>query len=202
MSKGKLFSSVVRLYHVVLDHESNSKGVGQYATQFANGKTNSSDEEGLNLLANEMTDSLSTLTNEKLAQLIASNLGLQNHKRVYRIYCGLELNLRRKGKRHFRTFSVIDDYNRESLAIEIYNGLPTTRVIHVLDCIADYRCYPRQLRQDNGPEFTAYALELWAEEHAVKLDFIKPRTPTQNAYIERFNRTYRNEVLVVIFLTH
>ncbi|MEO1957760.1 MAG: hypothetical protein ABGX03_07550 [Methylophilaceae bacterium] len=76
MSKGKLFSSVVRLYHVVLDHESNSKGVGQYATQFANGKTNSSDEEGLNLLANEMTDSLSTLTNEELAQRVATNLGL------------------------------------------------------------------------------------------------------------------------------
>ncbi len=76
MSKGKLFSSVVRLYNVVLDHESNSKGVGQYATQFANGKTNSSDEEGLNLLANEMTDSLSTLTNEELAQRVATNLGL------------------------------------------------------------------------------------------------------------------------------
>ena len=53
--------------------------------------------------------------------------------------------------------------------------------------------YPRQLRQDNGPEFTAHALEIWAEEHGVKLDFIKPGTPTQNAYIERFNRTYRND---------
>jgi putative transposase len=151
-----------------------------------------------------------------------------NHKRVYRIYCGLKLNLRRKGKRRlptrspeplavpasandcwsmdymsdslysgrrFRTFNVIDDYNRESLAIEIDHSLPTTRIIRVLDQIAAYRGYPKQLRQDNGPEFISHALELWAETNNVKLDFIKLGTPTQNAYIERFNRTYRNEVL-------
>lgn len=151
-----------------------------------------------------------------------------NHKRVYRIYCGLKLNLRRKGKkrlpnrhpeplavpssandswsmdfmsdslysgRRFRTFNIIDDFNRESLAIEIDSSLPTTRVIRVLERIAAYRGYPRQIRQDNGPEFIAHTLELWAKEHGVKLEFIKPGTPTQNAYIERFNRTYRNEVL-------
>mgnify|MGYP003870411513 CR=1 FL=1 len=53
----------------------------------------------------------------------------------------------------------------------------------------------RWLRQGNGPEFTSHALELWAEQHAVKLDFIKPGKPTQNAFIERFNLTYRNKVL-------
>ena len=151
-----------------------------------------------------------------------------NHKRVYRIYCGLKLNLRGKIKkrlpsrnpeplavpasandcwsmdfmsdslysgRRFRTFNIIDDFNRELLAIEIDNSLPTARIIRVLDRIAAYRGYPKKLRQDNGPEFIAHALETWAEEHSVKLDFIKPGTPTQNAYIERFNRTYRNEVL-------
>ena len=151
-----------------------------------------------------------------------------NHKRVYRIYCGLKLNLRRKTKarlptrtpeplavptslngcwsmdfmsdnlysgRHFRTFNVIDDYNREVLAIEIDMSLPALRIIRVLERIAAYRGYPKRLRQDNGPEFISHALELWAEQHGVKLDFIKPGKPTQNAYIERFNRTYRNEVL-------
>jgi len=49
--------------------------------------------------------------------------------------------------------------------------------------------------QGNGPEFTSHELELWAEQHAVKLDFIKPGKPTQNAFIERFNLTYRNKVL-------
>jgi len=151
-----------------------------------------------------------------------------NHKRVYRIYCGLKLNLRRKTKkrlpartpeplavptsanacwsmdfmsdnlysgRHFRTFNVIDDYNREVLAIEVDMSLPALRVIRVLDRIAAYRGYPKRLRQDNGPEFISHALELWSEQHGVKLDFIKPGKPTKNAYIERFNRTYRNEVL-------
>ena len=151
-----------------------------------------------------------------------------NHKRVYRIYCGLKLNLKCKSKkrlptrtpeplavptsandcwsmdfmsgnlycgRHFRTFNVIDDYNRELLAIEIDMSLPAQRVIRVLDRIAAYRGYPRRLRQDNGPEFISHILELWAEQHGVKLDFIKPGKPTQNAFIERFNRTYRNEVL-------
>ena len=97
--------------------------------------------------------------------------------------------------RHFRTFNVIDDYNRELLAIEIDMSLPAQRIIRVLDRIAAYRGYPKRLRQDNGPEFISHTLELWSEQHGVKLDFIKPGKPTQNAYIERFNRTYRNEVL-------
>lgn len=104
--------------------------------------------------------------------------------------------------RRFRTFNVIDDYNRESLAIEIDHSLPTARIIRVLDQIAAYRGYPKQLRQDNGPEFISHGLELWAEANNVKLDFIKPGTPTQNAYIERFNRTYRNEVLDCFYLSH
>lgn len=152
-----------------------------------------------------------------------------NHKRVYRVYCGLKLNLRRrKGKkrlpsrhpepltvppkandswsmdfmsdnlysgRSFRTFNVIDDYNRELLAIEVDTSLPSERIIRVLDRIAAYRGYPKQIRQDNGPEFISQKLELWAEQHNIKLEFIKPGKPTQNAFIERFNRTYRNEIL-------
>lgn len=65
----------------------------------------------------------------------------------------------------------------------------------MLDRIAAYRGYPKQIRQDNGPEFISQKLELSAEQHNIKLEFIKPGKPTQNAFIERFNRTYRNEVL-------
>lgn len=93
--------------------------------------------------------------------------------------------------RRFRTFNVVDDFNREALSIEIDLNLPALRVVRVLDRIAANRGYPVMLRMDNGPEFISLALAEWAEKHAVKLEFIQPGKPTQNAFIERFNRTYR-----------
>ena len=151
-----------------------------------------------------------------------------NHKRVYRVYCGLKLNMRRKGKKRlpqrspeplsvpasinqcwsvdfmsdalwdgrvFRTFNVVDDFNREALAIEIDLNLPAQRIIRVLERLAAWRGYPEKIRMDNGPELTSVKMAEWAEEHAVELEFIQPGKPTQNSFVERFNRTYRNEVL-------
>lgn len=97
--------------------------------------------------------------------------------------------------RKFRTFNVVDDYNREALAIEIDLNLPSQRVIRVLDRLASRRGFPAKIRMDNGPELTSVRLAAWAEEHGVLLDFIQPGKPMQNSYIERFNRTYREEVL-------
>ncbi|WP_411202392.1 IS3 family transposase [Vibrio vulnificus] len=151
-----------------------------------------------------------------------------NHKRIYRIYCELKLNKRRKGKkrlptrspeplnvpmvanqcwsidfmsdslqcgRRFRTFNVVDDFNREALAIEVDLSLPAQRVVRVLERIIAWRGYPEKLRMDNGPEFISVTLATWAEEHDIKLEFIQPGKPTQNSYVERFNRTYRTEIL-------
>lgn len=95
----------------------------------------------------------------------------------------------------FRTFNVLDDFNREILAIEVDLNLPAPRVIRVLDRIAMVRGYPHKLRCDNGPELVSVALAGWAEDNRVHLDFIKPGKPTQNSYVERFNRTYRDEIL-------
>ena len=97
--------------------------------------------------------------------------------------------------RRFRTFNVVDDFNREALAIEIDLSLPAPRVIRALDRVSLFRGYPEKLRVDNGPEFISLALADWAEENNVMLDFIQPGKPTQNSYIERFNRTYRDELL-------
>ena len=97
--------------------------------------------------------------------------------------------------RNFRTFNVLDDFNREVLDIEIDLSLPGQRVVRVLDQIAFWRGYPQKVRLDNGPEMTSVALSNWAELHDVELGFIQPGKPTQNSYIERFNRTYRNEIL-------
>ncbi len=97
--------------------------------------------------------------------------------------------------RRFRTFNVVDDFNPEALAIEIDLNIPAQRVIRVLDRIIAYRGYPLKLRMDNGPEFISLTLAQWTEDHDVQLEFIQPGKPTQNAFIERFNRTYRTEIL-------
>ncbi|MGK8188771.1 IS3 family transposase [Serratia nematodiphila] len=97
--------------------------------------------------------------------------------------------------RRLRTFNVVDDVNREALAIEIDLNIPAQRVVRVLDRIAANRGYPLKMRMDNGSELTSVALVQWAEEHGVMQEFIKPGKPTQNAFIERFNRTYRTEIL-------
>jgi len=97
--------------------------------------------------------------------------------------------------RRFRTFNVVDDFNREALAIEVDLNLPSPRIIRVLDRVAAWRGYPSKIRMDNGPEFISLAIADWADDHGIDLEFIQPGKPTQNSYVERFNRTYRNEVL-------
>ena len=104
--------------------------------------------------------------------------------------------------RRFRTFNVVDDFNREALAIEIDLNIPAQRVIQVLDRIVANRSNPLNMRMDNGPALVSLALAQWAEEHGVQLKFIKPGKSTQNASIERFNRTYRTEILdIFLFRT-
>jgi putative transposase len=151
-----------------------------------------------------------------------------NHKRVYRIYRELELNLRIKPRRRihrdrpdelsipvalnqvwsmdfmsdslddgrrFRTFNVLDDYNREGLGIEVDFSLPSERVIRSLERIIEWRGKPLALRCDNGPEYISQNLIDWATQKQITLLYIQPGKPTQNAYVERFNRTVRHEWL-------
>ncbi len=97
--------------------------------------------------------------------------------------------------RAFRTLNVLDEGNREGLGIEIATSLPSWRVSVVLDELVAVHGGPIALRLDNGPEFLAAPIAQWAAQHAIALHFIQPGKPDQNAYIERFNRTYREEVL-------
>ena len=97
--------------------------------------------------------------------------------------------------RPIRTLNILDDFNREGLWIEVAPSLPAARVVRVLDMLAQWHGYPAQLRIDNGPELISQTLADWAEEHRVQLAFIQPGKPAQNAFIERFNRTYREEIL-------
>lgn len=151
-----------------------------------------------------------------------------NHKRLYRVYKLLKLNIRRKIKRRlpervkqpltvpkvinqswsmdfmtdslvdgrrFRLLNIIDDYNRESLWIEIDTSLPSLRVIRVLEKIVDMRGKPQKIRVDNGPEFISNQLQQWCLERNIQLQFIQPGKPVQNAFIERNNGSLRRELL-------
>jgi len=97
--------------------------------------------------------------------------------------------------RAFRTLNVIDDFNREALWIEVDTSLPAERVVRVLEQLLEWRGQPTRIRMDNGPELISHRLESWAKDHQIEPLHIQPGKPAQNAYIERFNRTYREEVL-------
>lgn len=97
--------------------------------------------------------------------------------------------------RKFRTFNVLDDYNREGLGIEVDFSLPSQRVIRALEHIIEWRGKPLALRCDNGPEYISQQLIDWANDKQITLMYIQPGKPTQNAYVERFNRTVRHEWL-------
>lgn len=97
--------------------------------------------------------------------------------------------------RKFRTLNVIDDYNREGLGVDVDYCLPAQRVTRLLDHLVERYGKPTRLRSDNGPEFISQTLQDWCKENNVILHWIEPGKPTQNAYVERFNGTFRREVL-------
>lgn len=151
-----------------------------------------------------------------------------NHKRIYRVYCAMKLNLRRAAKRRlpkrervplyvprrpdsvwsadfmsdtllcgrsFRTFNIADDFNREAVHIEIDTSITSARLVRVFERLQHERGLPQVLRTDNGPEFLGETFVEWTKHHGMAIQYIQPGKPNQNAYIERFNRTFREEVL-------
>jgi putative transposase len=97
--------------------------------------------------------------------------------------------------RRFRTFNVIDEFNREGLRIEVDTSLPAVRVIRELNELVEVRGASLSIRLDNGPEFIAHALTQWAQSKGITLQHIQPYKPTPNAYVERINKTSLTEVI-------
>ena len=151
-----------------------------------------------------------------------------NHKKVYRVYKKLGLNLLRKRRRRlasrerqnlevpseynevwsmdfmsdalfnsrrFRTLNIIDDHNREAIWIEIGLSIGAIHMTDLLEWIIKERGKPKAIRTDNGPEFTSGVFTNWCHKHRIEIRYIQPGKPVQNAFIERFNRSYRTEVL-------
>lgn len=97
--------------------------------------------------------------------------------------------------RKFRTLNIIDDCNREALAIEIDTSISAKRVIRTLEQVIDWRGKPAFIRVDNGPEYTSRDFEWWCRDNQITIQFIQPGRPMQNGFIERFNGSYRREIL-------
>jgi putative transposase len=102
---------------------------------------------------------------------------------------------RLRTNRRFRVLAVGDDCTRENLALEADFAFSGERMTRVLDVIAELRGYPKTIVLDNGPEMCSLAMLRWAADHAVKLHFIQPGKPVQNAFIESFNGRLRDECL-------
>ena len=153
---------------------------------------------------------------------------LWNFKRVWRIYCAMNLNQKRRTKKRlperkpaplavpaesnyswsfdfmsdalyngtrFRVLNIIDEGIREALDIVIDTSLPAARVVRTLEQLKAERGIPKMIRVDNGSEMTSFTFTQWCEENDMTICYIEPGKPNQNAYIERFNRSYRTEVL-------
>jgi len=183
----------------------------------------------------QLVDSLNALSEKhpsygfkKMFHSLRNQGHLWNHKKVYRVYKKLGLNLIRKRRRRlalrerqnleipscynemwsmdfmsdtlfnsirFQTLNIIDDYNRESIWIEIGLSIGAMHMTDLLEWIVKERGKPKAIRTDNGPEFTSSVFTNWRHKHRIEIRYIQPGKPVQNAFIERFNRSYRTEVL-------
>ena len=101
------------------------------------------------------------------------------------LYCG----------KRFRTLNILDEGTRECLAIEVDTSLPAARLIRVLERLKEERGLPGQIRVDNGPELISTIFYDWCQQHAINVAYIQPGKPQQNAFVERFNGSFRREFL-------
>jgi putative transposase len=97
--------------------------------------------------------------------------------------------------RKVKVLNIIDDYNREALAIDVGSSITGNRLVEVLKTILDWRGKPAEIRCDNGPEFISAVFVHFCESENIRIKYTQPGRPVQNAFIERFNRTFREDVL-------
>ncbi len=151
--------------------------------------------------------------NHKRVRRVYKNLGMSHRRKVKRripnpekkvLLQPLSPNLtwsldfmedRLENGRKFRTLNIIDDFNREVLAIEVDYSFPSMKVVDMVKRVIEWRGKPEEIRSDNGTEFIAKAFEGFCSNSGISHLRIQKGKPMQNGYIERFNRTYREDVL-------
>lgn len=149
-----------------------------------------------------------------------------NHKRVYRLYRDMELQIRSKtpkrrvrvktrqaevasrtvdcwsmdfvadqlfNSKRIRALTVIDNFSRQCVGIGVAHRFKGTDVVRFLEWVTKEYGVPKRIKVDNGPEFVSKDLDLWAYKNKVELDFFRPGKPTDNAFIESFNSSFRKE---------
>jgi putative transposase len=97
--------------------------------------------------------------------------------------------------RKVRVFNIIDDCNREALAVEAGLSYPARAVVETLENLKEEVGTPKYIRCDNGPEFISRTFNNWCEKNFVEIKYTQPGKPMQNGYIERFNRFFREDIL-------
>lgn len=94
-----------------------------------------------------------------------------------------------------RTLNIIDIFSRECISLQVDRSISSTKVISILEYLEFTRGLPEKIRVDNGPEYISKRLQEWTAKRNIKLDYIQPGKPTQNAFIESFNGKFREECL-------
>jgi len=97
--------------------------------------------------------------------------------------------------RTFRCLNIVDEFTRECLGVYVAHSIPSVAVIEALERLREERGLPEVLVSDNGSEFTSRAFDAWAYARGVKMEYIQPGKPVQNAFIESFNGSFRDECL-------
>lgn len=97
--------------------------------------------------------------------------------------------------RRLKVLTLVDNYSRECLRLEVERSISGVHLTKILDDVCDYRGKPEVITIDNGPEFTSRAMDEWAYRKGIRLNFIRPGKPVENAYIESFNGKLRDECL-------
>jgi putative transposase len=97
--------------------------------------------------------------------------------------------------RRIRLLPIIDIYTKECFKIEVDTSIGGRRITEILSQISSVRGLPENIVVDNGPEFVSNAMDAWVYERGIKLQFIRPGRPVDNAYMESFNGKFRDECL-------